>query len=863
MINSPTIYTSICLPPQMIPLSEKLQDDKAWCKQTMDAFEQIARIQYNENLNLLENYEMIKGRFFYNHYIGDAGYQDMIQHLSKEFEMPSYLRHYDFIAPIINTMSGEYQKRPDVFRVRDFSEKGTSEFKRKKTELLAKYISTKIMQEIQMKLAEQGINTNQKFETQEEQDAFNQMMDKTIKMMTPSEIEVYMQTDYLTAAEIWGQHQLEYDKERFKMSEKEKVEFEDMLISDRCFRHFYLTKNGYNQETWNPINTFFDKSPEINNIEDSNYVGRVFIASVSDIIDRYGHAMTKEQLESLNSHFYKEDKKWDYAKGTEYVYKNYLMPFKGYQGYEIARSFTNIEGQGVPFLDQSFFNQLYTNSIFNERNGYVYVIEGYWKSQCKKGLVTFVDPETGILRKVEVDESYIVPEGFTEVDSAFTDETEPNTVAWTWDNEIWRGAKICMKSYNKNLDDIYLDIKPNEFQNEGKLPVIGNVFSVRNSKSMSLVDLVKPYQIGYNLCINQAYQFAEKEIGSFMIFDVNMLINSKDWGGEDSWDKWMLVAKSLGMLPVDTSPQNLKNSVAAAGGTLPKIIDLNFAGQMVSRINLAKFFKDMALSQIGFNQFRLGTFTNRDTATGIEAGQQQSYAQTESYFTNFTNYVKRVYETNLEISKYVQSTKDTIELLMTKSDLTRAFIKTTPADLAYTRLGCLITNSQEYLRQLETLRQIGMQNNTAGASMHDLATMVVSNSPSEIMNKLKQSDEYKKKLQEQQMAMQQQQLEQQAKMKQLEEDRKDERQMRELDLKAQIATKGSYQPEPDNTFQEQTLDIKRDALDRKDQLQRDTNAQNRDLKLKELALKEKKINADLQNQNKKVEAVRVLKDEEL
>lgn len=860
--NSPNIHVSIALPPQMLTLKEKLANDGDWGRQNMDAFEQIARIQYSENLHLLENYEMLKGRFFYKHYVGDAGYQNMVQLLTEEFEMPSYLRHYDFIAPIVNTLSGEYQKRPDVFKIRDFSERGTNDFKRKKNELLTQYISSKLMQEINLKLAERGIDPNMQFETEEEQEAYQQMIDKTVKMMTPSEIEIYMKTEYLTAAEIWGQHQLEYDKERFKMKEKEKIEFEDMLIADRAFRHFFMTNKGHDQETWNPVNVFLDKGPETVEVEKGNYVGRVFIASISDIIDRYGHKMTKSQIESMSKHFYKEEKKWDYAKGTEYVYKNYLQPFQGYRGYEIARSFTNLESQGVPTLDSNFFSQLYNNSIFNERSGYVYVIETYWKSQARRGLVTFIDPETGILRKVEVDETFVVPEGFKEIDSAFTDETEPNTIAWTWINEVWKGTKICLKSYNKDLDDIYLDIKPNDFQNGGKLPVVGNIFSVRNSKSMSLVDMVKPYQIGFNLCINQAFQFAEKEIGAFMVFDVNMLINSKDWGGEDSWDKWMLIAKSMGMLPVDTSPQNIRHSTAASGGQLPKIIDLNFAAQMVSRIELSKFFKQMAMEQIGFNQFRLGTFTNRDTATGIEAGQQQSYAQTESYFTNFSNYVKRIYETDLEIAKFAQSTKENIEFMMTKTDLTRAFIKTTPADLEYTALGCFITNSQEYLRQLETLRQIGIQNNTSGASMYDLATMVVSNSPSEIMNRLKQSDEYRKAVEAQQMQAQQEQIKQQAQMKQLEEAKKDERQIRELESKERIADASRPAPE-DTSYMDDELGLKRDSNISKDQLKRQELNQNRDLRLRELALKEKKINADIQNQNKKVEAVRVLKDEEL
>ena len=36
-----------------------------------------------------------------------------------------------------------------------------------------------------------------------------------------------------------------------------------------------------------------------------------------------------------------------------------------------------------------------------------------------------------------------------------------------------------------------------------KLPVEGRVFSDRNTKSTSLVDLMKAYQVGYNMVNNQ------------------------------------------------------------------------------------------------------------------------------------------------------------------------------------------------------------------------------------------------------------------------------------------------------------------------------------------------------------------------
>lgn len=857
------------LPPQMVTMADKAKDDQKWAKDTMNSLEGIARSQYANNIKLLENYEMIKGRFFYNHYVGDAGYKDMIQTLTEEFEMPGYLRHYDFISPVINTMSGEWQKRPDLFKVRDFSEKRTSEYKRKKTEELTKYVMTQIMTGIQSKMMEMGVDLNPEFETEEEAQQYQQMMDKTIKMMTPPELEVFMKTEYLTAAEIWGEHQLELDKMRLHLKEKEVVEFEDMLVSDRAFRHIFLTAKGHDQETWNPIHTFFHKAPEIYEVERGDYAGRIFQSSVSDIINRYGHLMTKKQIEQLTGFYNKsKDKKWNYAAGSEYVYNDYLMPFKGADSYDIMRKngLGPTSGTGVQANIDALFDNVNNGSFLNEAPGYFYVVEGYWKAQKKIGLVKYTDPETGIEVMKEVDESFVTPDDFKTVDADFDKDQPINSVAWTWTNEVWKGIKICTTSYDKSYEDIYLDLKPLEIPLNGRLPVVGRVFSVRNSQSMSLVDLMKPYQIGWNLCINQAYQFAEKEIGAFMVFDVNMFPNSKDWGGEDAWAKWMHTAKAMGMVPADTSPQNMRGSVAAAGGTLPKILSLDFASQMVSRMEMAQFFKKMAMEQVGFNEYRLGTFDQKDTATGIQIGQQTSYAQTESYFTKFSAYVKATYEIDLEFAKFVQSKKKNIEVQFPKSDLTNAFIAVTDIDIAYTDLHCYLHDSQEYMRQLETIRQIGIQNNTSGATMYDLATMAVSNSPSEILNHLKQSDEYKKKMQEEQLALQQQQIAQQGEMNQFNEAKKDERLDKEQAFQAQQNAQQPQQYDP----QADMMDLKGRDLERKvgadeskESLAREQMTADERFRTRQLDLQEKALNMQGINQDKKGQNVRIMKSEEL
>ena len=881
MLNNP-IYSPIVpdLPPQMIPLKDK---DDEWKERCLNTLEQVGRSQYIDNLKLIENYEMVKGRFIYKHYFQNEGYTDFVAQLTNEFELPSYLRHYDIISQVINTLSGEYQKRPDVFKVKNNSEDSTNEYERTKTELIHKYVNSRIQAEINQKLLEQDLDPErQDFQSQEEQQQYQQQVQEATKTLTPPEIQDFMNTKWTQQAELWAEHQLQLDKVRFNTAEKEKKEFEDMLISDRCFRHFYLTPTGYNQETWNPVQTFFQKSPDVEYIEEADYVGRIFYMSIPSIIDKYGHLMTAEELEILQVKTGKYDKeRWNYSAGSEYVFNEYMMPFKGFQGYDIAtKTNPNISmsnSASLPYLDNQFFDSLNSGKFFMERRGLYFVTECYWKSQRKIGKVTFIDPETGLLTKKFVDETFIVPKNFTELDSNFQDTEEVNTVVWTWVNQIWKGIKINLKNTVKGKN-LYLDVRPLEFQFKGdfnpygaKLPVCGRVFSPRNSTSMSLVDLMKPYQIFYNVAMNQLYQVMEREIGRFIVMDVNMFPDLKDWGGENGWEKFMMIAKQMGIAPADTSPQNMKGSAAGAGGYMPKEFNFDDTARMMSRLKLAETFEQMALRQVGFNEYRLGSFAAYSSAGGAEQGKQASYAQTESYFTNFSNYLRRVHEMDLSIAQYVQSQNKDVTVMYTKSDMSRAYIKVMGTDLLTADLEVRVTNSLEYIRQMESLRQLAIQNNTSGATISDLAEIITASSPEAIKIKLKESVEKQQGLQDRQYELEKQKADQQQQIDQatLEQNERhfDLTLQNNLDVAyikegAKIAGAPADNPTdnaPTDMQNRQQLHAETTAQSKQD-LERQKIMADMQYKNKMLVLEQAKINKDLQVQQEKLQMTKILKN---
>lgn len=747
------------LPPQMIPLKEK---DDQWKKECMDVLEAIGRSQFFDNMSLLENYELVKGRFIYHHYFEREGYHDLVASLTQEFKIPSHLRHYDIISPVINTLSGEQQKRPDTFRVRAYDDESTNQILRQKEEMLHQSIFASIREEIGQKLYAQGLDINKnQFESEEEKQEHEQQVNQAMQQMTPPQIQKYMKYSWRATAEMWGDHQLNADKERFNLPEKEKKEFEDMLIADRCFRHFYVTAVGYEQETWNPITTFFHKSPDIDYVEDGDYVGRVFYMSIPAIIDRYGYRMTAEELKSLQDETLNLRPK---AGVIDEFFDATSVPFPTYRDYKTITDsfgFDPINGYAGAFGERAMLDAMTGNVGSNtwvNTSSLMQVTEAYWKTQRRIGKATLPDPETGELITIIVDETFNT-KGFKELkDATWDDEEEPYTIVWTYVNQIYKGKKL-NKGNTGLKEDLYFDIGPADFQFKGeynvygcKLPVCGQLFNNRNAQSMSLVDLMKPHQIGYNVAMNQLYEIMQREIGRFALMDINVIPSLKDWGGEKSYEKFMMVAKSLGIGLVDTSPANTK------GASFNQFtqIDLDESARMLNRAKLAEFFEMQALKQVGITPQRQGQVLASTTATGIEAAVNQSYAQTESYFTNFNDFKRRCLRMNLEIAQYVQSKERDVVISYTQSDLGREFMRLSGSDLLLKDLQVYVSNSQETMRILETLRNLAINNNTSNASILDLATIISSNSITEIKQTLKDTLERQEAQQQQQIEVQQQ-----------------------------------------------------------------------------------------------------------
>jgi hypothetical protein len=277
---------------QFLPKKDKTDEWAAW---NLDWLEWQGLKQIRRNARrLMKNYKLAKGVIDKRDYILEENneYKDMVEILTQEDESALELKFYPIIPNVINVLVAEFAKRSTKLSYRaidDFSYNDMLEQKRGMVEqTLMADAATKML----AAMLEQGLDP-------ESEEAKQQLQPENLKSLP--EIEQFFKKDYRSMVEQWAEHQHKVDVERFGMDELEERGFRDMLITDREFWHFKMMEDDYEVELWNPVLTFYHKSPDIRYTSQGNWVGKTDMFTVADVIDKYGHLLTEEQHEALEA----------------------------------------------------------------------------------------------------------------------------------------------------------------------------------------------------------------------------------------------------------------------------------------------------------------------------------------------------------------------------------------------------------------------------------------------------------------------------------------------------------------------------------------------------------------------------------
>tara|TARA_R100001509_G_scaffold15659_2_gene7977 strand:+ start:9967 stop:12717 length:2751 start_codon:yes stop_codon:yes gene_type:complete len=784
-------FSSLTQPVQFLPYSKKTDDWAAWNLDWLE-LQGIEFLRINAR-RLLKNYKLAKGIIDKTDYIvePDNEYKDLMDTLTQENDSALELKFYPIVPNVINVLTGEFAKRYSKVQFRAIDDISYNEMLEQKRFQIEEALLADAEAQMVRKMIEMGMDPAS-------EEAKQQLAPESLKSLP--EIEDFFSKSYRSMVEEWASHQLAVDEERFKMQELEERGFRDMLIADREFWHFRMLEDDYDVELWNPVLTFYQKSPDQRYIADSNYVGKVDLMTVSDVVDRYGYLMNEKQLKSLQKIYparsaqyqvngYQNDGAYyDAERSHEW---NTQMPGLPYR--QFTSNYWDDPARGGDILSQ-ILDEGEDIQMWGEGN-LMRVSTIYWKTQRRVGHLTKIEDDGEITQEI-VDETFKITKKPVYDTSIFKNKSKENLLAgehidWIWINEVWGGVKIgpnlpamWRSTMGDNINPIYLGIdrtKPGRlpFQFKGnnslygcKLPVEGRVFSDRNTRSTSLVDLMKAYQVGYNMVNNQIADILIDELGTVIMFDQNALPRhsmGEDWG-KNNYAKAYVAMKDFQMLPLDTSITNTEN---ATNFNHYQTLNMEQTNRLMSRIQLANYFKQQCFDAIGINPQRLGGAVSAQTATGVVQAMQQSYAQTEMYFVQHSDHLMpRVHQMRTDLAQHYYSTNPSVRLSYISTEAEKVNFTINGTDLLLRDFNVFATTKTNHRAILENLKQLALTNNTSGASIYELGNIVKADSIAEVSDILKDSEMRIQKQRQQDMQQQREMQEQQLQAKAQEEQQK-------------------------------------------------------------------------------------------
>lgn len=709
--------------------TEKEKQDEGWVKNTMDYFANKAYAEYVKNRDgFVKNYDLVKGILRPADFYQEPEVKSFTEMLTQNLDLPSYVKHYSIVTTPINNLVGEISKRPDGIRVKAFDQDSQSEELEFKTQILQQYILAQAKQQIQQKMAMQG----------------EEIEDEELQQLTLEQVKDEIDS-YTSLAERWANHTLTAIKAEFNIKEKSEDAYRDMLISAREYYHIYEdnSKTGFNVEVANPKNTWFLTIPDRKYISDPTgrnqgayAAGTVQVMELSEIIETLPD-LTKEEIDHLRSSLQ------DYglidvresnlgnpnaASGTESIQYDTFDPL-------VLQTRMMIESEMKENNDslKDFLGLTSNVSSF----GYKYVlVRAYWISKRKIGKVIYRD-------ELDNEQSMLVDENYKS-------GTVPTQISleWAWTNQWYQGTKLG--------PDIY-HIKP--FKLIPYCPIIGLNYEIKNTESKSLVDLMKPFQVIYNVCMNQMYELLEKEIGNVASVNIRRVPRVKDGDPQDDIDIWEQEARLRGIMFDDDSPENTKAPVS--NQTLARNVDLTRTNEIQSRYNLAIQIKNECWELIGMSKQRLGSTSPSESATGVNAAITHSYSQTEPLSIAHEYVLLQLYQAIIDAALYIESQKPQSTLSYISSKGESAFVQVNGTELSLRDLKVFPTNRPEDKQLFQDIRQLAQPLLQNGGSFAEVIELYSTDSIRQMKKVFKSLKERQESMQNEQMQQQQQQIEQQ------------------------------------------------------------------------------------------------------
>lgn len=778
------LYNS-AFPRQKLPLSKK---GKKWQEDCVNYI--IGEGNVTSGGNSTSYYGELQTYYnLYNSIFDEKDFKSITNPFKVEDGFPATPHDFNIIRPKVDLLIGEETKRPLNFRVIRTSQEATSEMQEKEKQMILQYIEAAITARMSPEEAQQ----------------FQEQL-QSGEVMPPEQIAKYMDKDYKDIVENTAYHTLTYLREKLDLDNEFIKGWKDGLISGREIYYVGVLNAEPYVERVNPIYFSYDKSPDLEFVEDGSWCCRKMRMPITEVYDRYYDKLEEKDLDKLEEMI----------------------------GSTPGRNL----GDRSP-VDMGIQLRIYDNPIFEGAGkSLVNVWHCCWKSFKKIFYVTTTD-DAGQPQINIVDETY-QPVG-NEV------SVEPD-----WIVEVWEGYRAG--------SDLYFGVQPIEYQhvsidnpNSQKLPYCGAIYSNTNSKPRSLVSILKPLQYMYIVLWYRLELAIARDKGKVVNMDITQIPKSMNI----SPAKWMHYLSSVGVNFINPYEEGW-NIPGREGGKPAQFnqitaLDLTMSNVIAEYIQLMDKIEELAGTISGITAQREGAVSSSEMVGNVERSVVQSSHITEPLFWVHNQCKRRVLNMLLNTAKgaWEETGKKKLQYIFDNGE--RAFLDITPK-FYYEDMDVFVSDTSKDLENIQKLQQLiqpAMQN---GASLLEAAEVLTNDNFNIIKQKLKD-------MQTRQEQMQQQQQEAEAQQQQQLQQMQNEAKQQELMLQEAQMDLQRYQIDQDNQTKIAVAQI--NAYRGTEDMDQNDNGIPDVAELGKQALEQQKINQEAYNKRYEAKQKREIEDQKI
>ena len=584
---------------------------------------------------------------------------------------------------------------------------------------------------IKVELEKQYQQQNQGKElSQEEQQKIQQQIAQELKTKTPEEVKKYMEREHQDPAEVLSQQILEYLLQKEDVRMKFNKAWKHGLIAGREIFWVGIINGEPVLKVVNPLRFDYDKSPDLDYIEDGEWACYEVYMTPSEVIKHFGSELSPVEMDEIYA---------DYSHASS-------LP-------DSAFTFRN-DG---------------TSAIMGIR-----VIHCEWKSLKPFKFVKRFDTETGQVYESIVDESYSINREAGDIE-----------VTTEWIPAKYEGYKIGKDKYvylrevpgqNKDLNNLY----------HCKLSYIGAAYDNLNSEVTSLVDRMKYYQYLYNILLYRIELLIASDDGKTLLINANLIPKS---AGLDV-EKWMYYLKvnKMGLLNPNEEGNKGNSDITQAA----KEIDMSLVSDIKKYVDLAEYIERRCGESVGINKQIEGQIDSEEAVRNAQQALQQSANILEPYFELHNNIKRNVLQSLIETAKVAYSEFQPEYLTYVLDDMSKKMVSMDYDLLDNSTYGIYVSNSMkadEILQAVKQLSQAALQNQRVELS--DVITIMNSDSIQEAGEILRVSE---KERIEQEQTIEQQKIQSQEEQNQAARQwEKEKMQIEHQNTMEEIAAKGQIE----------------------------------------------------------------------